>query len=113
MVQWCAQSGCKSLATHDVKMYAPQRWSACKLRVFQQLTQARWCRWHATVEAYGCGMQHRKEELMAGVTFDITGIQAVQQRLQQMAAEVLPLMGIALHQEAEAILEAESAISSS
>jgi hypothetical protein len=51
MVQWCAQSGCKSLATHDVKMYAPQRWSACKLRVFQQLTQARWCRWHATVEA--------------------------------------------------------------
>ena len=43
---------------------------------------------------------------MAGVTFDITGIQAVQQRLQQMAAEVLPLMGIALHQEAEAILEA-------
>ena len=38
--------------------------------------------------------------------FTFTGFDAVRQRLQDMAANVLPLAGIALEQEADAILAA-------
>ena len=37
--------------------------------------------------------------------FDVTGIAEMQQRLQAFAAEVTPLLAIALQQEADAILE--------
>lgn len=43
---------------------------------------------------------------MATITVEVLGIPAVQQRLERMMAEVVPLMGIALQQEADAILEA-------
>jgi len=47
----------------------------------------------------------RNKETMAEL-FEVTGIAQVQQRLQTLGAEVLPLMAIALQQEADAILEA-------